>query len=229
MTSTAILIPARIGSKRFPGKPLIHLDGVPMIRRIYDICSSTGLQVYVLTDSEEICKVIPNGDALMTDGYSDLPPRNGTERCSIAAAHIKDLAEHDYFINVQGDMPDITPEMIHKVRALLDHYTVSTLYTDLPENMKEDPNTVKMITNGDIAHWFGRGFKYGHHHLGIYGYRKTALKSYYHRAPSEYEIIEELEQLRWFEGGLRIGVDMVQFNGIEINTPEDAERWNAND
>ena len=101
MTSTAILIPARLESKRYPNKMLVSLDGTPLIKRVFDICNSTDFNTYVVTDSEEIASMVPN--YILTD-----EARNGTERCAIAA---RDL-HYDYYINVQGDMPDITIRMI---------------------------------------------------------------------------------------------------------------------
>lgn len=234
MKSTAILIPARFGSSRFPGKMMTDLGGVPMIRRVFDECRKSGLDTYVLTDHPAIYKAIPNAFpnkkdpslgvwAVMTD---ELDASNGTERCSLAVDKIRAFDKYDNFINVQGDMPDITVDHINTIKNMLMVYSVCTLYTDMDEQLQSDPNTVKMITNGMVAHWFGRGFKYGYHHLGIYGYTAPALISYHKMEATEYEKAEQLEQLRWFDKQMTIGVHKVDFNGIEINTPEDAEKWN---
>lgn len=216
MTSTAILIPARYHSSRFPGKPLCDLGGKTMIERVYDTCLKTGLDTFVLTDDERIAEVIGAGTIIDRSDYN-----NGTERCAGAA---KDL-NYDRFINVQGDMPDITVEIINRVNSIIDTGVV-TAWTPMDPLLQSDPNTVKVVHNNVNACWFGRGLTLGDHHLGIYGYIRTALL-HYNRQPSKYEKHEGLEQLRWFEKFYKIGITRVDFDGIEINTPEDMEKWNA--
>ena len=142
MTSTAILIPARLESKRYPNKMLVSLDGTPLIKRVFDICNSTDFNTYVVTDSEEIASMVPN--YILTD-----EARNGTERCAIAA---RDL-HYDYYINVQGDMPDITVRMINTIADYLRYYPITTLFTDMPKSQQDDPSTVKLIRAGDQALW----------------------------------------------------------------------------
>ena len=221
MTSTAILIPARYGSTRFPGKPLILLDNIPMIRRVYERCRKTGLDTYVLTDDKRIAdKFEPHQVIIDLEDYE-----NGTERCAGAVA-MRTLDDYDQFINVQGDMPDVTAELIEKCIASLSQYQVSTVYTAMPSEMQNDPNSVKMVRAGDQALWFGRGMTgYGEWHLGVYGYHKQALQAYPHLLVEAEERIEKLEQLRWLKNGWQIGCNSVYFNGVEINTPEDVETW----
>ena len=221
MTSTAILIPARYGSTRFPGKPLISLDNIPMIRRVFERCRKTGLDTYVLTDDKRIAdKFQPHQVIIDLEDYE-----NGTERCAGAVA-MRTLDDYDQFINVQGDMPDVTAELIEKCIASLSQYQVSTVYTAMPSKMQNDPNSVKMVRAGDQALWFGRGMTgYGEWHLGVYGYHKQALQAYPHLLVEAEERIEKLEQLRWLKNGWQIGCTSVYFNGVEINTPEDVETW----
>ena len=124
-------------------------------------------------------------------------------------------------------MPDVTPDIIFAVRDLLvQGAEVATAYTDMDEIERLNLNVVKMIKGTDNAQWFGRGFaQYGYHHLGIYGYTREALQFYPALKVFEEEEIEKLEQLRWIKNGWQIKVSSVQFNGIEINTPQDAKRW----
>jgi len=231
MTSTAILIPARYGSARFPGKPLALLDGIPMIKRVYDTCVSTGLPTYVLTDDMRIFELF-GPRACWID--QEKTYENGTERCAGAIANhmfTKHLGHYDQFINVQGDMPDVTVEMIEKcVESLSYNYSVSTVYTDMPFEMEIDPNTVKMVhAYPNQALWFGRGLRgYGEWHLGVYGYKRHALVAYPSLKISQEEVIEQLEQLRWLKNGWKIGAQSVYFNGVEINAPEDVEAWQKN-
>ena len=222
MISTAILIPARYGSTRYPGKPLVQLDGKTMIDRVVDACKETGLKTVVLTDDIRIHKQIMN-KCMCIMHHDDY--QNGTERC---AGAISDewLKKQTHFINVQGDMPDITPEMIFAIKDLLDNGAdVATVYTDMDPVLKEDPNTVKMIKGTTAAQWFGRGFTYGYHHLGVYGYTREALTMYPILKKTEEEDIEKLEQLRWIKNGWQIAVNHVQYKGTEINAPEDVKAW----
>jgi len=212
---TAILIPARYQSSRYPGKMLAEVNGKPLIRHVFDICNQTDHHVMVLTDHEDIAKQVPN---FVMTGEAD----NGTERCCDA---IQGMGFSQY-VNVQGDMPDITPAMIEKCIEHLSKYSVTTLYTTMPKEKQNDPNTVKMIRAKDQALWFGRGMTgYGDWHLGIYGYTATALRMYKKLEIPDEEHIEKLEQLRWLKNGWQIGCLNVNFNGVEINTPEDLKEW----
>jgi 3-deoxy-manno-octulosonate cytidylyltransferase (CMP-KDO synthetase) len=199
------------------------LDGVPMIKRVYDACTASKIPTYVLTDDMRIYNLFgPNKCWIDQTDYA-----NGTERC---AGAIKNdfFSEYDQFVNVQGDMPDVTVEMIEKCIENLSYNTlVSTVYTDMPFEMEIDPNTVKMITAyPSKALWFGRGLKgYGEWHLGVYGYKRGALLTYPNLKVPQEEIIEQLEQLRWLKNGWQIVCSSVYFNGVEINSPEDVEIW----
>jgi 3-deoxy-manno-octulosonate cytidylyltransferase (CMP-KDO synthetase) len=218
---TAILIPARYGSTRLPGKPLCMLDGVPMIKRVYDACSASKIPTYVLTDDPRIAQVFQNTSIIIdSEDY-----KNGTERCA-GAIKLDYMQKYDQFINVQGDMPDVDVAMIQQVQWHLQHYSVTTVFTEMPKEKQEDPNTVKMIKAGDQALWFGRGITgYGDWHLGVYGYRRNALEMYPTLAEYEEERIEQLEQLRWIKNGWQIGCLSVNYNGVEINSPEDIVTW----
>jgi len=223
VTSSVILIPARYGSTRYPGKPLVELDGIPMIKRVYDACIASNLPTFVLTDHQDIYNYMGGNRCIM-----DLADyENGTERCA-GAVNARLFDDYDQIVNVQGDMPDVTTEMIEKCLFSLKHYSVSTVFTSMPEKEQNNPNSVKMVRAGDNALWFGRGMTgYGDWHLGVYGYRRNALQQYPHLRVEREERIEKLEQLRWLKSGWQIGCLSVQFNGTEINTPEDVEVWNA--
>jgi len=221
MSKTAILIPARYGSTRLPGKPLIALDNIPMIRRVYERCRKTGLDTYVLTDDMRIFNLFGASCCWI----EEVDYANGTERC---AGAIKNSFFNKYntFINVQGDMPDITAEVINKCHNLLQYYAVSTVYATMPKKMQDDPNTVKCVHASEHALWFGRGITgYGSWHLGVYGYKRNALEMYPSLPVPEEERIEQLEQLRWLKNSWQIGINPVYYNGIEINSPEDVEAW----
>lgn len=228
MTSSAILIPARYGSQRFPGKPLVDLDGTTMIQRVYETCVSSGMPTYVLTDDMRIFNLF-GPRACWIDQEKEYS--NGTERCAGAIGNdmfTKYCGHYDQFINVQGDMPDVTVEMIEKCAESLSYnYSVSTVYTDMPSSMQHDPNSVKMVhAYPNQALWFGRGMTgYGEWHLGVYGYKRDALLTYPSLKVTQEETTEQLEQLRWLKSGWRISAQSVQFEGVEINTPEDVTTW----
>lgn len=221
MTSSAILIPARYASTRLPGKPLAMLDSVPMIKRVYDACIASKIPTYVLTDDVRIASVFQNTSVIVDDtDYA-----NGTERCA-GAIKLDYMQKYDQFINVQGDMPDVTLEMIEKCIFSLKHYPVSTVFTQMPEDKQNDPNSVKMVRAGDNALWFGRGMTgYGDWHLGVYGYKRNPLEMYTNLPVEREEEVEKLEQLRWLKNGWQVGCLSVYYNGVEINSPEDIEEW----
>ena len=227
MRSTAILIPARYGSTRFPGKPLAKLDGVPMIKRVYDACIASKMPTYVLTDDMRIFNLFgPNKCWIEQEHVA--PYTNGTERIAGAVSKWEELNKYDNFINVQGDMPNVTVDMIKSVDWHLKNYPITTLWTDMPKEMQDDPHTVKMIRSGDKVLWFGRGITgYGDWHLGIYGYKRNPLEFYMTYEVEQEEQVEKLEQLRWLKAGWDIGCLHTEFNGVEINTPEDINKWRS--
>ena len=96
----------------------------------------------------------------------------------------------------------------------------------MSEDERSNPHNVKVIHNGKIARWFGRGFTgYGDWHLGVYGYTRQSLLDYMHLRVYNEENVEKLEQLRWLQNNYEVGVTQVEFNGLEINTPEDLKEW----
>ena len=221
MTSTAILIPARYASTRLPGKPLHLLNGVPMIKRVYDAAKATGYDTFVLTDDMRIFNLFNVDNCWIEETNYE----NGTERCAGAIAN-DFFSKYDQFVNVQGDMPDVTLEMVMKCVDLLKEYSVSTVYTTMREEEQNKPNSVKCVHTSDYALWFGRGMTgYGSWHLGVYGYRRKSLETYKNMEVPAEERVEKLEQLRWLKNGWQIGINHVQYNGVEINSPEDVLLW----
>ena len=129
--NTAILIPARYGSTRYQGKPLVELNGVPMIKRVYDACIASKMPTYVLTDDKRIAKVVGPRSLVDDEEYE-----NGTERCAEAIQKINEV--YDVVVNLQGDAP-LTPhwfvEDLIKLPILI-HYqsqeSVSYTHLTLP-------------------------------------------------------------------------------------------------
>ena len=196
---------------------LAELNGVPLIQHVFNRCKETELPTYVVTPDKEIVEVIGKENTILVGDAE-----NGTARCALAADYIN----YANFINVQGDMPDITAKIITDVARLLGKYGVVTAYTKMTDEQRNDPNTVKILHNNRTAKWFGRGITgYGDHHLGIYGYRNHVLNDYGNLERYPEEEIEQLEQLRWIQNDVKMGVVEVEFNGIEINTEEDLDKW----
>jgi 3-deoxy-manno-octulosonate cytidylyltransferase (CMP-KDO synthetase) len=232
-----VVIPARYGSTRLPGKPLVSLAGQPMIQRVYERAKSAQRvdRVIVATDDERIVKAVKafGGEARMTRADH----RTGTERVAEVAAH--DGA--DVFVNVQGDEPLLDPAAVDTaVQALLEEpqASVATVATPIktPGDIM-DPNVCKVVLDFDEnALYFSRApvpwvrdtankVQVRHlKHLGLYVFRRDALLEYPTLPQGELEKIEQLEQLRWLENGWKIRVAQVQHDAVSVDVPEDVAR-----
>jgi 3-deoxy-manno-octulosonate cytidylyltransferase (CMP-KDO synthetase) len=231
------VIPARYGSARLPGKPLVSIAGKPMIQHVFEKTkkAQTVQRVVVATDDERIVDAVRGfqGEVLMT--RSD--HRTGTERVAEVAAH----EEGDVFVNVQGDEPLIDPVAIDTaVGALLEDppaqiATVATPVRHASDIM--DPNVVKAVLDFDgNALYFSRApipwlrdrqsdvsVKYWKH-LGLYVFERAALLEYPTLPLGELERVEQLEQLRWMENGWKIRVAEVAHDAVSVDLPEDVAR-----
>ena len=218
---TAIIIPARINSTRFPEKMLVPVDDVHcLIERVNHWCECAHDHVYVATDSKKIASLFPDNHIMTSDLCM-----NGTERVS-EAIHKLSFMKYDKFINVQGDMIDPPISVFERVEKLLDYNEVVTVVAPMNEEGMRDPNTVKCIHNGYHAQWFCRApLSYGYWHLGIYGYTKPALAQYPHLNQLSSEFEESLEQLRWLNNNVKIAITYTEENAMEINSPEDLVKW----
>lgn len=235
------IIPARYGSTRFPGKPLIDIFGKTMIQRVYEqakSCKSLN-DVIVATDDQRIFNHVKSfgGNVEMTSDKHE----SGTDRCAEALGQTNE--KYDVVINIQGDEPYIDPTQISQLcECFNDEKTdIATLIKKL-ENVEDlfNENKVKAIKNQDnFAIYFSRNpipflkaekkeswldkhtyFK----HIGIYGYRTEVLHKITKMPVSLLEKAEGLEQLRWIENGLNIKVAETQLEAIAIDSPEDLEK-----
>jgi 3-deoxy-manno-octulosonate cytidylyltransferase (CMP-KDO synthetase) len=232
-----VVIPARYGSTRLPGKPLVSLNGKPMIQRVYERAKSARRvdRVIVATDDDRIVKTVTSfgGEARMTRPDH----RTGTERVAEVAAHV----EGEVFVNVQGDEPLLDPAAVDTaVSALLEEpqAAVATVATPIkvPGDIM-DPNVVKVVLDfDDNALYFSRApipwvrdtgstIQVRHlKHLGLYVFQREALLEYPTLPQGELERIEQLEQLRWLENGSKIRVAKVEHDAISVDVPEDVAR-----
>ncbi len=223
------IIPARYSSTRFPGKPLVDIGGKTMIRRVYEqaIKAKSLLDVIVATDDEQIFREVENfgGKVMMTSPLH----KNGTERCAEVAAS----CDVDVVVNIQGDEPFIAPEQIDLLASCFNssETQVVTLIRNFQnEDEKQNSSCVKAFVNGELnALMFSRSsslqpstvncqvFK----HIGVYAYRKNVLLEIVKLLPTQLEISEKLEQLRWLQNGCKIKCAFTEHESISIDTPED--------
>ena len=225
---TAVVIPARLGSTRFPNKMLLQVEpktlgfkGRTLIERVFHQVSMVmqPSDIYVATDSQEIADLFPD-NAIMTSVECE----NGTARIAEAADQ---LPEYDNFINVQGDLIDVPVFALTKVKKMLeDGRELVTVCAPMNEEDQSDPNTVKCIQTGNNVHWFCRAaLPYGMWHIGLYGYSRRNLRSYPNLLSYSEEKKESLEQLRWLQNGYKMTITVTNDTVNEINTPEDLAKW----
>ncbi len=232
-----VVIPARYGSRRLAGKPLISLAGKPMVQRVYERAklAARADRVIVATDDERIVKAVEKfgGEARMT--RSD--HRTGTERVAEVAAH----EEGEVFVNVQGDEPLLDPAAVDAaVASLLEEpaAAISTVATPIKTPAEiMDPSVVKTVLDFDgNALYFSRApipwvrdtaskTQVRHlKHLGLYVFQRDALLEYPTLPQGDLERIEQLEQLRWLENGWKIRVAEVEHDAVSVDVPEDVAR-----
>jgi 3-deoxy-manno-octulosonate cytidylyltransferase (CMP-KDO synthetase) len=228
------IIPSRYGSSRFPGKPLVAIQGKPMIQRVYEQAKQCQSLADVIIDDTRIEEAAKNFGAkvLMTS----VQHQNGTERCAEA---VDIYGGADAVINIQGDEPFIHPEQIDTVAQLLnDGAAIATLVKRL-ESFKDflSPNVVKAVFNlrhealffsrspvpfirDEFTHdYFAQNVFYKH--IGIYGFKTDTLKQLVQLSFSKLEEAEKLEQLRWLDNGFTITVAETQHESIAIDVPSD--------
>lgn len=227
----AIIIPARYGSTRLPGKPLIPLKGKPLIQYAYEIARRTKAErVLVATDDPRVLEAVWSfgGEAVLTS--PDHP--SGTDR----VAEVVRGMELDVVINLQCDEPLLDPGYLDLLfDAFLDpRVEIATLIAPLDRDQWLDPNVVKVVRDREgFALYFSRapipyprdggGPKEGVYwrHVGVYAYRKRALLFLSSLPPSPLEEEEKLEQLRALENGLRIYTVICQHRSPSVDTEED--------
>ena len=236
------IIPSRYGSSRFPGKPLHLLCGKPLVAWVVEAVkkAKTLDDVIVATDDDRIVAAVEahGGRAVMTP--SELP--SGTDRIACAAG---DFADDDILVNIQGDEPLISPDLIDALVGRMKEgskWDMATAVT--PIKSRDDLNAktvVKVVLDRDDgALYFSRApipCDRDHvpdiasglwvRHLGIYAYRGAFLRKYISEPPCDLEKTEKLEQLRALWMGAKIAVIRTDDEGVGVDTPEDAVRIEA--
>ena len=233
------LIPARMGSTRFPGKPLALLRGKPMIQHVYErTCEVRGIkEVIVATPDLRIRDVVAygfGGQAILTE------PDNATG--TDAVAEVAKSLTADIIVNVQGDLPVFDPSMVEEAIAALDnssHAMMSTISTRIyDDNERQNSHVVKVVVdNTGHALYFSRcpipydrivtpTLKH-YRHVGVYVYLRVFLLEFAQLNRTPLEQAECLEQLRALEHGYKIAVSETEHPTIEVDTPEDLARAEA--
>lgn len=235
------IIPARFASTRFPGKPLVDIGGKTMIRRVYEQAKKSRYldEVFVATDDHFIHNHVVDfgGNSVMTNPNH----LSGTDRCYEAV--VNSGVQGDVIINIQGDEPFMEPENIDLLIKAFDNeqIAISTLICPLTDAEQiNSPNNVKVVVdnnfkalyfsrfpipylrNQTLEDWLKTNVYY--QHLGIYGYRFSALEKIVAMSPSRLEMAESLEQLRWLEAGMCIQTCVTNKSLTGIDTPEDLKK-----
>lgn len=231
MSKTAIIIPARYGSKRLQGKPLLEVCDKPIIQWVWEkaIQVKSADIVIIATDNKEIydCAKSFGANVEMTSEHH----KCGSDRIVEVA---EKYPEFSYIINLQGDEPMINTSCVEEVIKLLkedNNADISTLISEIKNEDVDDPNMVKCVKDiNGYAMYFSRskipyernmGIAKFYKHIGIYGYKREALFKMTKFPQPEIEQAESLEQLRALYNGMKIKTSVVEYNAIGIDTIED--------
>lgn len=237
-----IIIPARLGATRLPGKPLADIGGLPMIVRVATRAREAKLgKVLVATDNAAIAAAAAEHgfEAVMTAEKH----QSGSDRVYEAVQQVDPNGNYELIINLQGDLPTISPADIVAAAAPLADKKVDIATLCAPirrEEEKTDPNVVKLVgsarpaaAKGGLprlrALYFTRATApYGsgvlYHHIGLYAFRRKALEKFVHLPPSALESREKLEQLRALEADMRIDATIVSSVPLGVDNAADLER-----
>lgn len=236
MKKVAIIIPARYGSTRLNAKPLLEVNSKPIIQYVYEAAKKSKLadEVIVATDDNRIKEAVEK-----FQGKCELTSENhkcGSDRIAeVSSRH----PEFDYILNLQGDEPQITPDVIDLAIDTLindDKADISTLVREIKDEKQiNNPNCVKCVfDNSNYALFFSRcpiPYKRNENqapyyaHIGIYGYKKDSLIKMTKLPQADIEKQESLEQLRALKNGLKIKVGITTLNPTGIDTIEDYEKF----
>jgi 3-deoxy-manno-octulosonate cytidylyltransferase (CMP-KDO synthetase) len=234
MKNIAIIIPTRLGAHRFPNKPLVKINNVPMIVHVLNRAKESKVgDVIVATPDDEILEVVEKngGKAILTKGNY----LSGSDR--IFEVYKRELMnDADLIVNLQGDMPNIKPNSISKLVNLMkdNNCDIGTLASHIRDRRDIDnKNIVKVHTkeslnmsNFLVAKDFFREKKYSndkniYHHIGIYAFTSAALTKYVKFPRSKLEIERNLEQMRAMENNLVIKVGLCDSTPLGVDTEQD--------
>jgi len=228
---TTIVIPVRMASTRFPGKPMALINGIPMIQHVWEQAMASKIgEVIVACGEKEVSDHIRSlgGNAIMTS--PELP--SGTDRIYAAIKDHPNLHQVESIINLQGDMPLIKADDIIKVNTpLIQGFDIGTLVTginSIDENnyniTKAKVNWIKKEIIGEATDFYKtskKDLENVYHHVGIYSFRFESLKKFINLPPSQNELFYKLEQWRALDAKMTIGVNFVANVPISVDTKDD--------
>lgn len=238
---TIVVIPARYGSTRFPGKPLVEINGKSMVLRVCEQAQRVNSvnRVVVATDNELIRNNVEKGgfEVVMTSESHV----SGTGRCAEAVMKLEE--KFDVVINVQGDEPFIAPELIEEVvNAFTEQVKIVTAVKKITDlKVLNNPNVVKAVLSesnnalyfsrqaipynrdANFSDWLNHSTYYKH--IGIYGFKSETLQQLVKLPEGSLENSEKLEQLRWLSNDFKIKAIITDHESIGIDTPEDLKRF----
>jgi 3-deoxy-manno-octulosonate cytidylyltransferase (CMP-KDO synthetase) len=240
MADFVVVIPCRYASVRLPGKPLLTINGQPMIRHVWERAGESGAaEVVIATDDERIAEVAESFGSLVC--MTGAQHSSGTERIA-EVADIMDWPDDRVVVNLQGDEPTMPPRLLDECAGLLDDATADIATLASPFRSQADfmnPNCVKVIRDdrGHAIYFSRAAIPYARdggedeacaaalHHHGIYAYRCGVLRRMVAARPSDIEVCEQLEQLRALSLGMTIAVGIPSERpGAGVDVAEDIAR-----
>ena len=227
MTNPIVVVPARLGAGRLPGKPLLDIAGEPLIVHVWRRAIEAGIGPVVVAAADAGIIVAierAGGRAIATD--PDLP--TGSDRVAAAVAAIDPARRHDVVLNLQGDLPTVAPQtIVAALEGLADPAVdMATVAGPLVVDALDDPHVVKVVVNpSGRARDFTRRrpAEPASRHIGVYAFRRAALEVFAALPRSPRELDEGLEQLRAMEHGMRIAVRHVTDEAPAVDTTEGLE------
>jgi len=229
------IIPARMASTRFPGKPLVFIKNVPMIIRVYQEASRILQNLVIASGDEEIGRIAEQYGVNFILTHGDHV--SGTSRCIEAMKTWVDKTGRtcEAVLNIQGDEPMLTPEAITLLaRDISNPETrIATLIRFETDQLAfRNPNRVKVVLNrkgfalyfsrSPIPYYRTEGTSW-FSHVGMYAFKKEILEEIGNLEPGKLETAESLEQLRWLENGYPIHCCETDYSGFGVDTPEDLD------
>ena len=236
MNNTLIVIPVRMASKRFPGKPLVDIYGKSMIYHVWEraVKSKVG-DVLVACCDKEVVEYLKKNKIKYVNTKKNL--RSGTDRVYDAMRIAGKLKNYKYVINLQGDLPNINPTDIRKLSSQIrkNNSDIVTLATKIKDKKKiKDKNIVKVAisknNNAYKAIFFSRAaIPYNspsyYEHVGVYAYDIAILERFITLKQGALEKLESLEQLRALENRINIDVSIINKAPYSIDTPMDLKNY----
>jgi len=222
MTNPIVVVPARLGAGRLPGKPLLDVAGEPLIVHVWRRAVEADIgPVVVAAADAEILAVIEQAGGLAVPTHPDLP--TGSDRVAAALAALDPGRRHDVVVNLQGDLPTITPAtVVAALEPLADAAVdIATAGGPLAPSALDDRHVVKVtVDQAGLALDFYRRRPTGPalRHIGIYAFQRAALERFAALPRGMRERDESLEQLRAMEHGMRIAVRVVDDTAPAVDT-----------